>query len=64
MFYGDGEQDSVDDCGILDGVRWRVWRHKRLGMHARDLYRLANVLEKEKDLETLSALHVVAMPPS
>ena len=64
LFYGDGEQDSVDACGILDGVRCRVWRHKRLGMHARDLYRLANVLEKEKDLETLSDLHVVAMPPS
>ena len=59
LFYGDGEQDYVDAHGILNGVECRVWRHKRIGMHARDLYLLANVLEKETDLKILSDVHLV-----
>ena len=64
LFYGIGEQDYGDAHGVLNGVRCRVWRHKRLGMHARDLYLLANVLEEEKGLEILSDVDFVAMPPS
>ena len=64
LFYGIGEQDYGDAHGVLNGVRCRVWRHKRLGTHARDLYLLANVLEEKKGLEILSGVDFVAMPPS
>ena len=64
LFYGGGEQDYGDAHGVLNGVRCRVWRHKRLGMHARDLYLLAKVLEEEKGLEILSDVDFVAIPPS
>ena len=64
LFYGVGEQDYGDAHGVLNGVRCRVWRHKRLGMHARDLYLLAKVLEEKKGLEILSDVDFVAMPPS
>ncbi len=64
LFYGIGEQDYGDAHGVLNGVRCRMWRHKRLGTHARDLYLLANVLEEKKDLEILSDVDFVAMPPS
>ena len=60
LFYGAGEQDYVDVHGILNGVECRVWRHKRLGMHARDLYLLAKVLEKETDLKILSDVRLVS----
>jgi len=30
---------------VVDGVTCRVWRHDRLGMHARDLNLLADLLE-------------------
>lgn len=45
LFYGVGEQGPTDGHGALNGVRCRVWRHRRLGMHARDLYLLANRLK-------------------
>ena len=45
LFYAEVQNDYVDGCGMLNGVECRFWRHKRLGMHARDLYFLANVLE-------------------
>ena len=58
LFYDAGEQDYIDGHGELNGVECRVWRHKRLGMHARDLYRLANVLESGVSLECLSDVHL------
>ena len=64
LLYGVGEQDYGEAHGVLNGVRCRVWRHKRLGTHARDLYLLANVLEEKKGLEILSDVDFVAMPPS
>lgn len=64
LFYGVGEQDYGDAHGVLNGVRCRVWRRKRLGMHARDLYLLANVLEEAKGLAILSDVDFVAMPSS
>ena len=45
LFYGVGEQEPTDGLGILNGAQCRVWRHRRLGMHARDLYVLADRLE-------------------
>ena len=48
LFYAEGQNDYVDGCGMLNGVECRVWRHKRLGMHARDFYFLANVFESRE----------------
>lgn len=45
LFYGVGEQEPTDGLAVLNGVQCRVWRHRRLGMHARDLYVLADRLE-------------------
>ena len=45
LFYGVGEQCHGDGHGTLNGVQCRVWRHERVGMHARDLYLLADRLE-------------------
>ena len=45
LFYAKDESDYEDGSRILDGVQCRVWRQDRLGMHARDLNLLADVLE-------------------
>ena len=45
LFYVDGGQDYADGESEVDGVTCRVWRRDRLGMHARDLNMLADVLE-------------------
>ena len=54
LFYADGAKDYIDGLGMLNGVECRVWRHKRLGMHARDLNLLADVLESGATLGSLS----------
>ena len=59
LFYGATEQSPTDGRGTLNGVRCLVWRHRRLGMHARDLYLLANRLENADPLSSLSAVVVV-----
>ena len=56
LFYAEGRNDYVDGVGVLTGVECRVWRHKRLGMHARDLNSLANVLESREGLTRLSGV--------
>ena len=56
LFYADGQKDHMDGHGLLNGVECRVWRHKRLGMHTRDLNLLANVLEGEEGLACLSGV--------
>ena len=58
LFYVAGEQSPTDGHGTLNGVRCRVWRHHRLGMHARDLYLLANQLENAVPPGSLSAVLV------
>ena len=60
LFYAEGENDYVDGRGVLTGVECRVWRHKRLGMHARDLNFLANVLESREGLTRLSGVLSIA----
>ena len=60
LFYAEGESDCVDGRGVLTGVECRVWRHKRLGMHARDLNFLANVLESREGLTRLSGVLSIA----
>ena len=59
LFYSAGEQDYIDGHGMLNGVECRLWRHKRLGMHARDLNLLANVLESEASFGCLSDVLLV-----
>lgn len=59
LFYGAGEQSPTDGHGTLNGVQCLVWRHRRLGMHARALYLLANRLENADPLGSLSAILVV-----
>ena len=56
LFYGAGAQVSVDDHGTLNGVVCRLWYHKRIGMHARDLYLLANELERKTGFHILDGV--------
>ena len=45
LFYRDDHGRWCDENGEVDGLRCRLWRRGRLGMHARDLNQLADVLE-------------------
>ena len=56
LFYAEGQNDYVDGRGMLNGVECRVWRRKRLGMHARDLNFLATVLEGSEGFTCLSGV--------
>ena len=58
LFYGVGEQSPTDGHGTLNGVQCRVWRHQRVGMHARDLYLLANRLEDTVPLGSLPDVRI------
>ena len=58
LFYGAGEQSPTDGHGTLNGVQCRVWRHRRLGMHARDLYLLANRLDDAAPFGPLSDVRI------
>ena len=60
LFYAEGQNDYVDGRGMLNGVECRIWRHKRLGMHARDLFFLAKVLESREGLTRLSGVLSIA----
>lgn len=58
LFYSIGEQSPTDGQGTLNGVKCRVWRHQRVGMHARDLYLLANRLEDTVPFGSLSNVQI------
>jgi len=45
LFYRAGQETPPDSEQLIDGIRCRIWRDGGLGMHSRDLYRLADVLE-------------------
>ena len=64
LVYGDGQGDWRDEDREFDGIGCRLWRHRRLGMHSRDLYQLANVLDGvdggDCDLDPLIELQVSA----
>ena len=61
LFYVDDEGRWRDEDIEVDGLGCRLWRHGRLGMHARDLNQLADVLDGldrgNKDLGPLVELH-------
>ena len=59
LFYNIGDQDYADCDGTLNGVQCRVWRNQRLGMHARDLFRLADRLEESVPFGSLENVHMV-----
>ena len=59
LFYADEGQEYLDGKGVLNGVASRVWRHQRLGMHARDLNLLADVLESGTSFGSLSDMPAV-----
>ena len=46
LFYRDDQERWRDEDGVVDGLQCRLWRRGRLGMHARDLNQLADVLEQ------------------
>ena len=54
FFYRAEEQSPTDGRGTLNGVQCQVWWHQRVGMHARDLYLLADRLEDTVPFGSLS----------
>ena len=59
LFYRVGEQSHTDGHGTLNGVQCRVWRHQKVGMHARDLYLLADQLEDTVPFGSLTNVRIV-----
>ena len=59
LFYRVGEQSHTDGHGTLNGVQCRVWRHHKVGMHARDLYLLADQLEDAVPFGSLTNARIV-----
>ena len=45
LFYCAGKEHPEDGETVVDGLECRVWHSARLGMHARDLYLLADALD-------------------
>ena len=45
LFYRDDQETWRDEEIVVDGLQCRLWRLRRLGMHARDLNQLADVLD-------------------
>ena len=45
LFYGAQPDLNQDGETVIGGLECRVWSTGRLGMHGRDLYRLADALE-------------------
>ena len=45
LFYGAHPDLAQDGETVIDGLECRIWSTGRLGMHARDLYHLADVVE-------------------
>ena len=45
LFYRADKDTPPDSARNIDGIDCRIWRDESLGMHSRDLYRLADALE-------------------
>ncbi|MCY3811505.1 MAG: hypothetical protein OXH15_06905 [Gammaproteobacteria bacterium] len=58
LFYRAAGASAVDEETEIDGMPCRAWSEGCLGLHARDLYRLADVLEAEQ------AIPAFEWPPS
>ena len=61
LFYRDDQEAWRDGEVVVDGLQCRMWKWGRLGMHARDLNQLADVLDgvnrRDWDFGSLVALH-------
>ena len=53
LFYRAGEDHPDDGDAIIDGLECNVWYSRRLGMHSRDLYLLADALRNQEGFPIL-----------
>ena len=51
LFYRAGEEHPADSETVIDGLGCKVWYAGSLGMHPRDLFLLADVLEDPGEVE-------------
>lgn len=57
LFYRDGRREFSDGKQIVEGLECRVWSNGRMGLHPRELNRLADALEAEGgDSESIGRL--------
>ena len=49
LFYRASKDPPEDGETVIDGLECKVWYSARLGMHARDLYLLANALRDQEE---------------
>lgn len=54
LFYRADQHTPPDSEADIDGMPCRIWRDRSLGMHSRDLYQLADVLESGAMSNTLN----------
>ena len=45
LFYRDGRREFSDGNQVIEGLECKVWSNGRMGLHPRDLIRLADALE-------------------
>ena len=50
LFYRTGRAHPEDGETVIDGLECKIWYAGNLGMHARDLYLLADALEATRDI--------------
>ena len=46
LFYRDNGQQFLDGKRVISGLECRVWSNERLGLHSRELYLLADALDR------------------
>ena len=51
LFYRAGEAHPEDGETVIDGIECKVWYEGKLGIHPRDLYRLADALETSGEFD-------------
>ena len=60
LFYRVGEEHPDDGETVIDGLEYKVWYAGSLGMHPRDLYLLADVLETPGGVEEFQWVSAVS----
>lgn len=51
LFYRAGREPSADGEIVIEGVECKVWYAGSLGIHPRDLFLLAGLLESPEDTD-------------
>ena len=54
LFYRAGKEPPKDGEAVIDGLECKVWHAGRLGMHARDLYQLADAQRTQDNFPLLT----------